>query len=158
MKPPKFGYRSPEIFQEALGLLQEYGEEAKILAGGQSLMPLMNLRLARPAVIVDINQLSELAYVSPIADGGLAIGGLTRQRTVERSSLVKERNPLLAAVVPYIGHFQIRNRGTIGGSLAHADPAAELCAVSMALEAEVVLTSNLAERVVKAWRSPPERL
>lgn len=113
-------------------------------------MPLMNLRLARPAVILDINRLSELAYVSPTSDGGLAIGGLTRQRTVEQSRLVWKRNPLLSAAMPYIGHFQIRNRGTVGGSLAHSDPAAELCAVSMALEAEVVLTSNVTQRVVKA--------
>ena len=150
MKPPKFDYRDPETLQEALGLLQQYGDEAKVLAGGQSLMPLMNMRLARPAVILDINRLSELAYISPTAEGGLAIGGLTRQRTVEQSSLVRERNPLLAAAAPYIGHFQIRNRGTIGGSLAHADPAAELCAVSVALEAEVVLTSDGNQRVVRA--------
>ena len=150
MKPPKFDYRDPATLQEALGLLQQYGDEAKVLAGGQSLMPLMNMRLVRPAVILDINRLSELAYISPTAEGGLAIGGLTRQRTVEQSSLVRERNPLLAAAVPYIGHSQIRNRGTIGGSLAHADPAAELCAVSLALEAEVVLTSNGTQRVVRA--------
>ena len=150
MKPPKFDYRDPETVQEALGLLQQYGDEAKVLAGGQSLMPLMNMRLARPAVILDINRLSELAYISPTAEGGLAIGGLTRQRTVEQSSLVRERNPLLAAAVPYIGHLQIRNRGTIGGSLAHADPAAELCAVSVALGAEVVLTSDGNQRVMKA--------
>ena len=150
MKPAKFDYRSPETLQEALALLQEYGDEAKVLAGGQSLMPLMNMRLARPAVILDINRLSKLAYISPTADGGLAVGALTRQRTVEQSSLVRERNPLLAASLPYIGHFQIRNRGTVGGSLAHADPAAELSAVSMALEAEVVLASDGTQRVVKA--------
>ena len=150
MKPAKFDYRDPATLQEALALLQEYGDEAKVLAGGQSLMPLMNMRLARPAVIIDINRLSDLSYISPTADGGLAIGGLTRQRTVEQSSLVRERNPLLAASLPYIGHFQIRNRGTVGGSLAHADPAAELSAVSVALEAEVVLTSDGTQRVVKA--------
>ncbi|MCH8205814.1 MAG: xanthine dehydrogenase family protein subunit M [Chloroflexi bacterium] len=150
MKPAKFDYRDPENLQEALGLLQQYGDEAKVLAGGQSLMPLMNMRLVRPAVILDINRLSELAYISPTAEGGLAIGGLTRQRTVEQSGLVRERNPLLAAAVPYIGHSQIRNRGTIGGSLAHADPAGDLPAVVLALSAQLTTSSAGGHRTIGA--------
>jgi len=113
-------------------------------------MPLMNLRLARPKVIIDINRLSKLSSISAGPNGGLVIGALTRQRAIERSATVKERNPLLAAAMPLIAHFQIRNRGTIGGSLAHADPAAELPAVSVILGAEFVLQSARGERVVRA--------
>jgi len=150
MKPPAFEYFAPASLQEALDLLDRYGEEAKVLAGGQSLMPLMNLRLARPKVIIDVNGLHHLASISADPNGGLTLGGLTRQRAVERSGLVQERNPLLAAALPLIGHFQIRNRGTIGGSLVHADPAAELPAVSLALGAEFVLRSVRSERAVRA--------
>ncbi|MBI3326457.1 MAG: xanthine dehydrogenase family protein subunit M [Nitrospinae bacterium] len=150
MKPVNFDYLAPTDVVEALALLEQYGDEAKILAGGQSLMPLMNLRLARPRVIIDINRLSDLAYISPDPNGGMAIGALTRQRAMERSSLVHERNPLLAAAMPLIGHFQIRNRGTIGGSLVHADPAAELPALSIALEAEFVLRCAHRQRVMPA--------
>jgi CO/xanthine dehydrogenase FAD-binding subunit len=150
MKPAPFEYLAPLELQEALESLQQYGEEAKVLAGGQSLMPLMSLRLARPKVIIDINRLSRLSFISAAANGGLVIGALTRQRAIERSATVKERNPLLAAAMPLIAHFQIRNRGTIGGSLAHADPAAELPAVSVVLGAEFVLQSARRERVVRA--------
>ena len=118
-------------------LAARYGDEAKILAGGQSLMPLMNMRLARPRVLVDINRLSALSHISRGADGALAIGALTRQRAIERASLIQTHYPLLAAVMPSIGHFQIRNRGTIGGSIVHADPAAELPALCLALEADL---------------------
>jgi CO/xanthine dehydrogenase FAD-binding subunit len=124
MKPPPFEYLAPTTLAEALERLDQYGDDAKILAGGQSLMPLMNMRLARPRVVIDINQLPELAYISSDTDGGLAVGALTRQRTVERSAPVQASHPLLAAVMPAIGHVQIRNRGTIGGSIVHADPAA----------------------------------
>ena len=150
MKPAPFEYFAPLEIQEALALLKQYGEEAKILAGGQSLMPLMSLRLARPSVIIDINRLSDLGSISAGPDGGLTIGALTRQRTVERSAMVKDRNPLLAATLPLIGHSQIRNRGTVGGSLVHADPAAELPAVSLALGVEFVLRSAGGERMVPA--------
>lgn len=150
MKPAPFEYLAPRELEEALESLQRYGEEAKVLAGGQSLMPLMNLRLARPKVIIDINRLSKLSFISAGPNGGLVIGPLTRQRAIERSATVQERNPLLAAAMPFIGHFQIRNRGTIGGSLAHADPAAELPAVSAVLGAEFVLKSARGERVVQA--------
>lgn len=150
MKPAPFEYFAPQEVEEASELLQRYGDEAKILAGGQSLMPLMSLRLARPKVIIDINRLSTLDFISARPSGGLTIGALTRQRTVERSAMVKERNPLFAATMPLIGHFQIRNRGTVGGSLVHADPAAELPAVSMVLGAEFVLKNARGKRVVRA--------
>ncbi len=150
MKPAKFDYFDPSSLPEALALLGQYGDEAKILAGGQSLMPLMNMRLARPGVVVDINGIGGLDHISAAPDGGLTVGALTRQREVERSGLVRERTPVLAAAMPFIGHFQIRNRGTIGGSIAHADPSAEIPAVSLALDAEFVLASDGRERVMKA--------
>lgn len=150
MKPAPFEYFAPREVGEVLELLQRYGDEAKILAGGQSLMPLMSLRLARPAIVVDINRLTNLAFIRSGPDSGLIIGALTRQRAVEASAQVAERCPLIAAAMPLIGHFQIRNRGTIGGSSVHADPAAELPAVSLALEAEFVLRSAQGERVVGA--------
>jgi CO/xanthine dehydrogenase FAD-binding subunit len=150
MKPAAFEYFAPVELAEVLDLLAQYGDEAKILAGGQSLMPLMNMRLARPHVVIDINQITDLAYITPGVDGALAIGALTRQRAIERSSIVHERNPLLAAAMPFIGHFQIRNRGTMGGSIVHADPAAELPALSLALEAEFVLQSATQQRVLSA--------
>lgn len=150
MKPAPFQYFAPREVNEALDLLKQFGEEAKILAGGQSLMPLMSLRLARPQVIIDINRISSLDSISAGKNGGLTIGALTRQRTVERSKAVQDRNPLLAATMPLIGHFQIRNRGTLGGSLVHADPAAELPAVGLALGTEFVLRSGHGERVIPA--------
>lgn len=150
MKPAKFDYYAPSELQEALELLQQHGDEAKVLAGGQSLVPLMNMRLARPAVIVDINRISALEYHARTPDGGLNIGSLTRQRTMEQSELVRELNPLISEVMPLVGHFQVRNRGTIGGSIAHADPAGELPALCVALEAEVVLSSASGERTVTA--------
>jgi CO/xanthine dehydrogenase FAD-binding subunit len=150
MKPAPFEYYSPLEVQETLNLLDRYGDEAKILAGGQSLMPLINLRLARPGVIIDINRLRNLDAISTAPDGGLTIGALARQRTLERSTIIQEQNPMLAAAMPLIGHFQIRNRGTIGGSLVHADPAAELPAVSLLLGGEFLLRSNSGARLVAA--------
>lgn len=149
MKPAPFEYYSPETLDEAVGLLHEHGDDGKVLAGGQSLMPLMSLRLARPSVIVDLNRVSGLDGIGADS-GGLHIGALTRQRALERDAGLPARNPLLAAAVPLIGHFQIRNRGTVGGSLVHADPAAELPAVTVALGAEFVLASAGGERAVSA--------
>ncbi len=142
MKPAPFAYFAPATADEALSLLAEHGYDAKLLAGGQSLIPTMNFRLAQPAVLVDLNRVQELFSLEPSADGGLAIGAMTRQRTVERSPLVAARAPLLHAVMPWIAHAQIRNRGTIGGSLAHADPAAELPAVAVALNAQIGIRSS----------------
>jgi CO/xanthine dehydrogenase FAD-binding subunit len=150
MKPPIFEYFTPTSLGEATELLRQYGDEAKVLAGGQSLMPLLNMRLVRPKALVDINRIPGLDYISPTAGGGLAIGALARQRAVERSPLARERVPLLPEALPFVGHFQIRNRGTVGGSMAHADPAAELPALSVALGAEFVLAGDGRQRVVKA--------
>jgi len=150
MKPAPFEYFAPQNLPEALELLAQYGEEAKVLAGGQSLMPLMNLRLARPKVVIDIGRLSELQYIAPLSNGDLAVGAFTRQRTVERSDMVQREHPLLAATIPLISHAQIRNRGTIGGSIAHADPAAELPALSVAFEAEFTVRSSRNQRVIRS--------
>jgi CO/xanthine dehydrogenase FAD-binding subunit len=150
VKPPPFEYHAPTSTLEALETLGRLGSDAKVLAGGQSLVPLLNLRLARPAHLVDINGLhAEIGQIRT-NNGGLAIGAMTRQRAAERSDLIAQRSPLLAEALPLIGHPQIRNRGTVGGSLAHADPASELPAVAMVLDAELVVRSARGERVVKA--------
>lgn len=150
MKPVSFEYFAPTELAEVLALLHQYGDEAKVLAGGQSLMPMMNMRLVRPKVLIDINRVPGLDHISPTAHGGLNLGARTRQRALERSGTVRERLPLMAAAMPYIGHSQIRNRGTIGGSVAHADPAAELPALMLALGAELVVASAAGERTVPA--------
>lgn len=149
MKPPPFDYVVPGSVREAVSLLKQYDGEAKLIAGGQSLVPLLNMRLARPAVLVDINRLTDLDYVRE-ADSGVAIGAITRQRTVERSAVVKNRVPVLHAALQYVSHPQIRNRGTFGGSLAHADPSAECPAVALALGAEFRIAGPSGERTVKA--------
>ncbi len=150
MKPAPFDYFAPTELSEALALLAQHGDEAKILAGGQSLMPMMNMRLATPQVVIDVNRLPALDAITPSPAGGLVIGALARQRQLERSAVVQAQHPVLAAALPLIGHFQIRNRGTIGGSLVHADPAAELPAVCVALEAELVLQNAARQRVLAA--------
>lgn len=150
MKPPRFSYADPATVEEALALLARHGSEATILAGGQSLMPLLNFRLARPAHVVDVNRLATLTTVVSDADGGVRIGALVRQRTLERSELIRERCPLIAQAMPLVGHPQIRARGTLGGSLAHADPAAELPAVAVALDARLTLRRAGGERTVAA--------
>ena len=147
MKPPRFEYEAPGSVAEALALLGRHGDQAKVLAGGQSLTPLLNFRLVRPQVLVDLNEIAELAGIREV-DGMLAIGAMTRQRAVETSDVVRRRCPLLADAVPQIGHVQIRNRGTIGGSLAHADPAAELPAVVAALDGRMVVRGPAGERVL----------
>lgn len=149
MKPPRFQYCAPDMLDEALTLFDRYGEDAKVLAGGQSLIPLLNMRLAGPAYLLDINHIAELSYIEP-EDGYLAIGATVRQRQVERSTLVLEKHPLIAEVVRHIGHMQIRNRGTVVGSIAHADPSAELPALLACLNGEVVALSVHGERVMKA--------
>jgi CO/xanthine dehydrogenase FAD-binding subunit len=148
MKPPPFEYFAPTSVDDVLALLRDHGEAAKVLAGGQSLVPLMNFRLARPRYLIDLNCIPELAFIRE-EDSGLVIGAMTRQRAVERSALVRSRCPLLAEAMPLIGHHQIRNRGTIGGSLAHADPAAELPAVVMALGGELLVQSVDGQRVLR---------
>ena len=150
MKPAAFEYYRPDSVEQALALLAEHGGDAKPLAGGQSLIPTMNFRLAQPAALVDLNGLDALAHITEAADGGLLIGAMTRQRAVERSALVAARAPLLAEALPFVAHPQIRNRGTIGGSLAHADPAAELPAVMVASGATVHMRGEAGERRMAA--------
>ncbi len=149
MKLPPFDYEAPNTVSEAVELLAEHLDEASVLAGGQSLIPLLALRLARPAVLIDINGIAELSGVSA-ADGWVAIGAMTREYVAEESEAVTDTVPLLAAALPLIGHEAIRSRGTIGGSLAHADPAAELPAVARALDAEFVVRGQSGERVIPA--------
>ena len=135
MKPAAFEYRAPESLEEALALLAERPDEAKPLAGGQSLVPAMNFRLAVPALLVDLNRVAELDWIRESAGGGVSIGAMTRQRAVETSALVAGRAPLLSETLPHVAHPQIRNRGTLGGTVAHADPAAEVPAAMLALGA-----------------------
>ena len=149
MKPAPFDYYEPKTVAETLSLLAQFSETGKLLAGGQSLVPMMNMRLARPAQVIDLNRLSELDYLK-VEDDELRIGAMTRQRTLERSVAVREGWPLLQEATRYIGHVQIRNRGTVGGSLAHAFPSAELPVVMTTLNASFVLRSAQKERVVLA--------
>jgi CO/xanthine dehydrogenase FAD-binding subunit len=149
MKPAAFEYFRPQSLDEALALLEAHAGDAKPLAGGQSLIPAMNFRLAKPEVLVDLNALGELAYITREADG-LKLGGMTRQRTVERSADVAAHAPLVAEAVPFIAHPAIRNRGTVGGSLSHADPSAELPAVMVALDATFTARSVRGARSIPA--------
>lgn len=148
MKPAVFSYSAPESIEEAVGLLAEHGSEAKVLAGGQSLVPLLNFRLARPARIIDINGIDDLSYIS--SNGSLRIGALARLTEVEESGGAAAGHPIIKRAVSHIGHRAIRNRGTIGGSLAHNDPAAETPALLLALDAEVTARSSGGERTVSA--------
>ena len=150
MKPAPFKYYAPTTIEAALAHLAEYGYDAKILAGGQSLVPMLNFRLAQPAALVDLNRIPELFYIRPDKDGGLRMGAMTRQAQVEHDGLIAERAPLVHEVMPQIAYPQIRARGTFGGSLAHADPSAELVAVSIALGGRFRLRSQARERWVDA--------
>ena len=149
MKPAAFEYFAPESVEEAVDRLNAHKDEAKVLAGGQSLVPLMNMRLARPAVIVDINKIRALDYIAT-TPAALRIGALTRQRAAEISPLVAERCPLLRDALRFVGHVQIRNRGTIGGSIAHADPSAELTAVLVCLDGDVTAQGPRGTRTIPA--------
>jgi CO/xanthine dehydrogenase FAD-binding subunit len=149
MKPPKFEYHAPRTVDEALALLGRYGGDAKVLAGGQSLMPLLNFRLARPAALVDLNRIPSLAFIEE-SGGRVRLGAMTRQRTIEFSPVVAQRLPLLKEATRWVGHLPIRTRGTVGGSIAHADPSAEYPAVLTALEGEVVARGAKGERVIRA--------
>lgn len=149
MKAPAFAYVRPASLAEAFDLLERHGDEAKILAGGQSLMPALNMRLSSPTVLIDINGLAELAGIA-LRDGVLRIGALTRHREIERSAEIAKHAPLMAQAMPHVAHAAIRNRGTFGGSIAYADPAAELPACAVALDAHFVLASRAGERRVAA--------
>ena len=149
MKPAAFEYHRPDSVEEALALLARHGYDAKLLAGGQSLVPAMNFRLSQPAVLVDLNRIPGLAYVHE-RGGSLRIGAMTRQRAAERSDAIARSAPLIAEALPFVAHPQIRNRGTVGGSIAHADPAAELPAVMVALAARFHLSGPNGARTVDA--------
>jgi carbon-monoxide dehydrogenase medium subunit len=149
VKPAPFAYVRPDTLDEALSVLAEAGSDAKALAGGQSLVPAMNFRLAQPAMLVDLNRVPDLTGVES-ADTGLRIGAMTRHRTLERSAIVRQSAPLIAEAMPFVGHPPIRTRGTLGGSLAHADPAAELPAVALALGATIGIRSRAARRTIPA--------
>jgi len=150
MKPAPFRYARAGSLAEATALLAAEPGEAKLLAGGQSLVPLLNMRLARPAVLVDLNGVRELRGITPSPDGGLRIGALTRHTELATSAAVRERAPLLAEAARHVGHAAIRNRGTLGGSVAHADPAAELPAALVALDARLRVTGPRGARVIAA--------
>jgi aerobic carbon-monoxide dehydrogenase medium subunit len=145
MKSAPFEYYAPDSVDETLSLLANFGDDAKLLAGGQSLVPLLALRLAQPSVLIDLNGVRELDYIHE-NDDALSIGAMTRHRTLEQSALAEARCPLLRAGIAWVGHPQIRNRGTIGGSLVHADPAAELPALAAALGATCTIVSRNGSR------------
>lgn len=149
MIPSSFDYKRPGSVEEAVSLLEEHGDEAKLLAGGHSLLPLMKLRLAAPSVIVDLGRLSELSYVRDAGDH-VAIGALTRHRDLEVSEVLASQVPILAHVAGLVGDPQVRHRGTIGGSLSHGDPASDLPAVVLALGGSVVARGPAGERTIQA--------
>ncbi len=151
MKAPAFRYVKALTLKEVFDLLEEYGDDAKILAGGQSLIPALNMRLASPSILIDINGIAELAGIT-IVDDAIRIGALTRHHTVELSPDIERYVPLISQAIRYVAHAAIRNRGTFGGSIVFADPAAELPACSVALDAHFVLASRAGERRVSARR------
>jgi CO/xanthine dehydrogenase FAD-binding subunit len=141
VKPPPFRYERAESVEHAVALLREHGDEAKVLAGGQSLVPLLNMRFARPGVVVDVNRIAGLDYIEQ-SNGHVRVGALVRQSALATSPLVRELLPLVAECLPYVGHFATRNRGTVGGSIAHADPSAELPLVLTVLGGSVVTSAG----------------
>lgn len=150
MKPPKFEYLRPTTVAEALEALVASGGDAKIIAGGQSLVPMLNFRLLSPALLIDINRIAELNFVEEQPGGGLRVGALTRHRTLETSALVKRLFPVLNGAMAHVAHLAIRNRGTIGGSITHADPAAELPMMMLLLDAEIKVATPTGPRSIEA--------
>ncbi|MEZ5100128.1 MAG: xanthine dehydrogenase family protein subunit M [Thermoleophilia bacterium] len=149
MKPPPFDYHRPESLEEALRLRAELGPDASVLAGGQSLVPMLNMRLARPAALIDLNRVPGLAGIR-VEGGAVRVGAMTRHRALERSDEAHAACPLLREALGLVAHAIVRNRGTIGGSIAHADPAAELPSVLTVLGGHVVATSVRGQRTVAA--------
>jgi CO/xanthine dehydrogenase FAD-binding subunit len=149
MKPPIFDYLVPASIEMAVAALAEAGGDAKILAGGQSLMPMLNFRLLRPSVLVDINRIASLAFIEEAADS-VRIGALTRHFQLETSPLIARWFPIMSNAMMHVAHLAIRNRGTIGGSLSHADPAAELPLLAMLLDAELHIASPSGKRAIAA--------
>jgi aerobic carbon-monoxide dehydrogenase medium subunit len=150
MKPAPFDYYAPSNVDEALTILNDLGYGVKVLAGGQSLVPAMNFRMAVPPALLDLNNIPELAYVHPVDAGGVIIGTMTRDSVVERDAYVKQNFPLIGEAMPHIAHPQIRNRGTFGGALAHADPTAQLPAVVWALNGRFHIRSKTDDRWLSA--------
>ena len=150
MKPAPFEYVAPTNLTDALNALHQHGFDAKLLAGGQSLVPVMNFRLAQPGVLIDLNDLSELNFIRQEDDGSMRFGSMVRQNQLERDPMVKTHLPLLHETMPFIAHPQIRNRGTFGGSIAHADPAGELPVIAVALNGRFHIQSKTTDRWVKA--------
>src|SRR5215216_6468984 len=151
MKPASFEYHAPDSVEEALTLLQDLGSDAKLLAGGQSLVPAMNFRVVQPSALIDLNRIRELDYLHEDGDC-LRVGAMKRERTLEFDPFVAQRLPLLLEAMPFVAHPQIRNRGTLGGSLANADPAAELPVLMLALDARMKVRSADSERWVEAQK------
>jgi 2-furoyl-CoA dehydrogenase FAD binding subunit len=149
MKPAAFDYLRVNSADEAVAALAEHGEDARILAGGQSLMAMLNMRLAQPSLLIDISRSASLSHVT-VEKNALHVGAAVTQAQIENRALLAKEIPLLAMAFPYISHFQIRNRGTVAGSIAHADPSAELPLCLLALQGELVLSSRHSQRVVKA--------
>lgn len=149
MKPAPFEYRAPDSLKQALDLMSQHAGEGKILAGGQSLVPAMNFRVAQPSVLIDLNRVSELSYIRETGDV-ISVGAMTRERHLEFDSSIAKRIPLLSEATPFIAHPQIRNRGTIGGSLVNADPAAELPVLMLALSARLKAKNVSGERWIAA--------
>lgn len=150
MKPVPFDYYRPDSVEDAVRVLGERGDDAKLMAGGQSLMPMLNFRVVKPVLVIDIGTLVELDYVKKRPDGGLAIGALTRHRVLETSDVVAACFPIIPETMRHVAHLAIRNRGTIGGSLSHADPAAELPMLMRLLDATIVARSIRGERLIPA--------
>lgn len=150
MKPPPFEYYAPTTIEEALVYLAKYGYDAKPLAGGQSLIPMMNFRLAQPSVLVDLNNIPELSYIRPDDNGGVLLGAMSRHKTVGKDPLIAGKFPLVHDAIKKIGTPQIRTRGTFGGSLSHADPSAELATISVTLNGRFRLRSPKGDRWVPA--------
>jgi aerobic carbon-monoxide dehydrogenase medium subunit len=146
VKPARFTYHRPSSIAEAVAVLREHGDEARPLAGGQSLVPLLALRLVEAQHLVDLDRIDGLKQVT-ITDRWVGLGAMVRQRTIERDARLTQMAPLIALATPFIGHLQVRNRGTVGGSLAHADPAAEYPAVALALGAEFELVGGMRPRI-----------
>jgi carbon-monoxide dehydrogenase medium subunit len=149
MKPAPFDYYAPASVEEALEILSEKGYDVKVLAGGQSLIPSMNFRLAQPPALLDLNNIPDLSYIRPTADGGVVIGAMTRDTEVEFDERVMKAFPLIKEAMPHIAHPQIRNRGTFGGAIAHADPTAQLPAVTLALNARYHVRNKNGDRWVE---------
>lgn len=148
MKPAPFEYYAPDSVEEAVDRLDQLGYDGKILAGGQSLIPAMNFRMAQPHALVDLNNVKELFFIRPQSDGGLSIGSMTRDSVIEFDKSVAERTPMITETMPLVGHFQNRTRGTFGGNIAHSDPTGQLPTISLALDAKVHLRSKAGERWV----------